>query len=348
MGSEEQTLIETEMPSPGQTYRIGAVARLTGIPPDTLRVWERRYSVVTPIRSEAGTRLYSADDVGRLSMIKRLVDNGDAISHVARLSLDDLRERVRGLSLRPLDDAETRPCRVAILGPVLPDLLAAELRGGHGHAGHHHRRRNDHDGRGDPLDLVGLFRDEAHFRAEARALDLDLVLLEMPTLHPDQLPRVSDLVAASGAARALIVYQFASRPVLERLEAQRIATRRAPLDAAELRRWCSVNPPTAGEAEALDVLGHLELSAPIPRRRYDSATLARIAAASSTVRCECPHHLVQLVSSLVAFETYSQECESRNPDDAAMHAFLHAATAHARATLESALARVIEAEGIAL
>jgi len=66
------------------------------------------------------------------------------------------------------------------------------------------------------------------------------------------------------------------------------------------------------------------------------------------VRCECPHHLVQLVSNLAAFETYSQECENRNADDAALHAFLHAATAHARATLESALARVIEAEGIEL
>jgi maltooligosyltrehalose synthase len=58
--------------------------------------------------------------------------------------------------------------------------------------------------------------------------------------------------------------------------------------------------------------------------------------------------LVQLVTSLVAFETYSQECESRNSDDAALHAFLHAATARARATLESALARVVEAEDIQL
>jgi hypothetical protein len=74
--------------------------------------------------------------------------------------------------------------------------------------------------------------------------------------------------------------------------------------------------------------------------------LSRIAAASPTVKCECPHHLVQLVSSLVAFETYSRECEHRNADDAALHAFLHAATAQARATMEAALARVVEAEGI--
>jgi hypothetical protein len=343
MGSEEQTLIEIETPSSGQTYRIGAVARLTGIPPDTLRVWERRYAVVTPIRSEAGTRLYSADDVGRLTLIKRLVDNGDAISHVARLSLPDLRERVRGLSLRPLDETETRPCRVGILGPTLPAVMAADL--GTSAAG---ARDRHHEGRAAPLELVGLFSDEARFRAEARDLDLDLVLIEQPTIHHDQLHRVSDLVAASGAARAVVVYQFASRAVLERLESQRITAKHAPLEAAELKRWCATGQATADSAMPLDVLGDIDLTEPIPRRRFDSAALARIATASPTVRCECPHHLVQLVSNLAAFETYSQECENRNADDAALHAFLHAATAHARATLESALARVIEAEGIEL
>jgi hypothetical protein len=55
---------------------------------------------------------------------------------------------------------------------------------------------------------------------------------------------------------------------------------------------------------------------------------------------------VQLVTSLVAFETYSRECENRNADDAALHAFLNVATARARSMLEAALARVVEAEGI--
>ncbi len=85
---------------PGKTYRIGAVSRLTGVPADTLRVWERRYHVVTPIRSEAGTRLYGSEDVGRLTLIKRLVDRGDAISSVANLSLTELRERMRGADFR--------------------------------------------------------------------------------------------------------------------------------------------------------------------------------------------------------------------------------------------------------
>jgi hypothetical protein len=57
---------------------------------------------------------------------------------------------------------------------------------------------------------------------------------------------------------------------------------------------------------------------------------------------------VQLVNSLAAFEQYSRECENRNAEDAALHAFLHAATAQARAIMEAALARVVEAEGLEL
>jgi len=330
---------ETSTHDAGQTYRIGAVARLTGIPPDTLRVWERRYAVVTPIRSEAGTRLYRAEDVSRLTLIKRLVDNGDAISHVAALSLDQLQDRVQGLSTAtPM--REPRPCRVVVLGVTLPALLELELE----RAGDRQEEPR-HGG----VRFVGLFREESRFRAEAAGLGPDLVVIEAPTLHADQLRDVTDLIAAAGATRAIVVYSFAPRAVVERLKAQQIMPQRAPVEADDLRRWClAVHNAAPAPEQAMDLLSDLSISGPVPPRRYDNATLMQIAARSSTVRCECPRHLVALVTSLVAFENYSRECENRNPDDAALHAFLLAATARARATLESALARVIEAEGIEL
>ncbi len=92
----------------------------------------------------------------------------------------------------------------------------------------------------------------------------------------------------------------------------------------------------------------LDISGDVPSRRFDDATLARIAAASVTVRCECPHHLVDLISSLAAFEAYSEGCEVLNVEDAALHAFLHSATGQARSLLESALARVVEADDIVI
>ena len=52
MGAEMK--VKDEVKSAG--YRIGAVAKLTGISPDTLRVWERRYGCIVPQRSPGGGR----------------------------------------------------------------------------------------------------------------------------------------------------------------------------------------------------------------------------------------------------------------------------------------------------
>ncbi len=60
-------------------YRIGTVARLAGISTHALRVWERRYGVPAPSRSEGGARLYSEAEVARLRLLKRAVDRGHPI-----------------------------------------------------------------------------------------------------------------------------------------------------------------------------------------------------------------------------------------------------------------------------
>ncbi|MFB1488196.1 MULTISPECIES: MerR family transcriptional regulator [unclassified Thiocapsa] len=316
---------------PGHTYRIGAVSRLTGVPADTLRVWERRYTVVAPHRSESGTRLYGPDDVSRLTLIKRLVDRGDAISSVANLSLDQLRERIRGTDLPEPTGAPERPCRVLVIGSSLAERF---------------RRESPISGGGE-IEIVGLFDSRRAFlAAEPAPITPDVAVLEYPTIQGDQVREIGELVAACGAARAILVYCFATRSTIERLDARRLLSKRAPVDLQELRHWCRGHfaraPARVAEEPALD------LSLPVPQRRFDDADLLRIAAASPSVRCECPHHLVELVLSLNAFESYSAECEDRSAEDAALHAYLHAATAQARAMMEVALARVVAAEGIEL
>jgi DNA-binding transcriptional MerR regulator len=72
------------------TYSVGSVARLTGLSPDVLRAWERRYGVVTPLRTHGGTRRYRSTDLERLRLVKAAVDAGHRISEVARLDLSEL------------------------------------------------------------------------------------------------------------------------------------------------------------------------------------------------------------------------------------------------------------------
>jgi DNA-binding transcriptional MerR regulator len=311
------------------SYRIGAVSRLTGVAPDTLRVWERRYGTVTPFRSATGTRLYSQDDVGRLALIKRLLDGGDAISCVANLSRAELEERARGARLPPPADGAERPCRVVVLGASLADRLAQQGAGS------------------DQVELLGCFRAREALLARAPGLDADVLVLEYASIQPEQIREIGTLLLRVGAARALVVYGFAARTTLERLESPRIFPVRGPVDPAELQRWIRVLHARPLQPPSLLPEAGVDLCGPLPPRRFDEATLAKIAAAAVTVRCECPHHLVDLISSLTAFEASSEDCEVLNVEDAALHAFLHAATAQARALLESALARVVEADGIA-
>ncbi len=57
-------------------YNIGVVARMTGIPKNTLRVWERRYNFPTPTRTAGGHRLYSPQQVARVRWVKQRIDAG--------------------------------------------------------------------------------------------------------------------------------------------------------------------------------------------------------------------------------------------------------------------------------
>lgn len=70
-------------------YGISVAAELTGIDPQTLRLYERR-GLLTPARTDGGTRRYSDDDVVRLERISLLVGEGVNLAGVAQiLDLED-------------------------------------------------------------------------------------------------------------------------------------------------------------------------------------------------------------------------------------------------------------------
>lgn len=69
---------------------IAAVERDTGLPKDTLRVWERRYGFPQPVRDAMGDRVYPADQVEKLRLLKRWLDAGHRPGKVVHLPLDEL------------------------------------------------------------------------------------------------------------------------------------------------------------------------------------------------------------------------------------------------------------------
>jgi len=66
-------------------FNLGAVVRQTGLKPDTVRAWERRYNLPTPQRSDGGHRLYSQRDVDTIRWLIARQREGLSISRAAEL-----------------------------------------------------------------------------------------------------------------------------------------------------------------------------------------------------------------------------------------------------------------------
>jgi len=94
-------MAETETDTLEMTYPLRTAARLTGLSPELLRAWERRYGVVEPMRTPGGTRRYTAADIDHLRLVKAAVDAGHRISKVARMKPDELRRRAVVAEVEP-------------------------------------------------------------------------------------------------------------------------------------------------------------------------------------------------------------------------------------------------------
>ncbi|MGZ8273346.1 MAG: MerR family transcriptional regulator [Burkholderiaceae bacterium] len=77
-------------PTSAPDLPIAAVERDTGLSKDTLRVWERRYGFPQPLRDANGERVYPQDQVDKLRLIKRLMDQGHRPGKIAECSVEQL------------------------------------------------------------------------------------------------------------------------------------------------------------------------------------------------------------------------------------------------------------------
>ena len=333
-------------------HRSGAVARMLRMPVATLRVWERRYGVTQPALSPSGQRLYSADDVRRLALLKQLTDLGHAIGSLASLDMAQLqrvasthaqalatthrRERPDAAPLPPV-----RAWRLAVIGAALGQRL---------------RRPALLRRLGRPLVLLGPFDNAAQAAAALQASDVDAVLVGLPQLHAGWLAAIDAAAPALAGVPKAVFYGFAAEAVCEALAAAGTALLREPQPDAVLAQWLhtlctATTATTAPQPAAGSVAGTVApalAAQPVPPRRWDDAALADFAGLSSTIACECPRHVAELLVQLSHFEAYSAECEDRSPGDAELHAYLKQVAADSRARFEAALEYVALHEGLML
>ncbi len=303
-------------------YRIATVSHLTGIPVQTIRVWESRHAVVQPARSAGNVRLYRRADIERLSLVKAAVDAGQAISTVAVLTDRQIQARFKDAPAPA--KARTTSCRVLVYGSALAAVLKTAW-----------KTRSDVRVQASLPTLADT---------EPGALPaVDAVIVDAPVLRHDLPPVLRQLRSQTKAQVVIVIYGFGNRQLLARLDNANVIALAAPADPAQVARIChlgmSVDP--APPSAFSQTLMHSAAA-----RRYDDAFLQQLSHMPSKVLCECPNHLADLLNKLNAFESYSRECESTNVNDAALHAMMYSASGHCREFLEEVLRQLLAHEGI--
>jgi DNA-binding transcriptional MerR regulator len=315
---------------------------MLGLPVGTLRVWERRYGLTQTATTTGGQRLYTAEDVRRLALIKQLTDRGHAIGSLAPLNLQQLQDVVatHAQALADAQGAESpmaspkvpaRAWRLAVVGAGLwPQLHKPGV-----------LRRL-----GRPVLLLGPYDSAAKAAAALQADRPDAVLLHQPQLQPSELADLDGQASAWDGLPLAVIYSFAANAECEALADAGVSLLREPQPDAVVAQWLRsllASVGAGGPAKAAAPTGTHHTP-----RRWDDAALAGIAGLTSTVACECPRHVAELLLQLARFEAYSAACEERSPADAALHAHLHQVAGAARARFEAAMEYVALHEGLLL
>jgi MerR family transcriptional regulator, light-induced transcriptional regulator len=130
--------------------RIGELSRRTGLSPDVIRAWERRYDLLRPTRTPGNFRLYSANDLSRLRLMQHYLGKGLPAAQAAglvhrvqtaalnenpgippgdvRTALRVLRDSLESFDDGPADRLLERLLGVFAAGAVVRDVVLPYLR----------------------------------------------------------------------------------------------------------------------------------------------------------------------------------------------------------------------------
>ena len=193
---------------------------------------------------------------------------------------------------------------------------------------------------------------------ESERIEADLVVIECTTVFPETVNIIKEKTRAVGASMAIVIYHYTQQTARGMMARARLLTPlRAPITNEDLKYVCEADLAMATiRNSSLEMMEYndeesseeaLE-SNKVPIRKYDDAVLNRLAKISTSIDCECPHHMAALLKSLNAFEEYCKMCESRNEEDIVLHSLLHTKTAQARSIMENALTVLADVENIDL
>ncbi|RLQ23075.1 MerR family transcriptional regulator [Seongchinamella sediminis] len=303
-------------------YGIGTVARLTGLKPDTLRVWERRYDLGASQKSDTGRRQYTQADLEHLQLVAALVRSGARIGEIAASERKTLERLVEACTDGSRSPAVDKP-QVVFVGEAICNWL------------------EEHQGC-----LSGVSAHLAASRLEALELqvfeelgEIDLLVVGCDRMGGNQFRQLSELRQLLQPASTLVLQAGMSDNWLEELASEGIATMEFPPDRAELAFHLTRSSAERATRDGINSLAELVASRP---RLHSAGQLDKAATLTTGVACECPQHLASLIAQLAEFEAYSAECSVDNWHDAAVHSCIYAYTSQSRWLMEKALDLVLQ------
>ena len=315
-------------------HKIGAVSSLSGVPTPTLRVWEVRYATFTPLKTQGRHRLYSDDDVLKATLLKRLTEQGHAISNIANLSSQALNnllmQQQSSNRIQVHRQLEDRTISMAIVGLALAGRIESKK---------FTLSFNNHE-----IKVADIFNDLSDALGAEFEQPTQILLIKTNSLHAGIEVDIHKLAQRCQALQVIVLYNYGQQNIIESMKFSGMIVRREPISDSDLADLInSVLLVGAEQKNSGFVVG-----AVIPQRKYSDATLAKVAAISSNVLCECPRHVAEIIAQLASFEQYTHECLNKSTEDAHLHAYLSSVSGSARALFESALEMVAKHEGIEL
>lgn len=308
-------------------YSIGAVVKLSGLTSHNIRVWEKRHGAVVANRLPSGRRYYTQAQANRLLLLKRCISCGFSISELAKLDDSELQKKIANHT--PNKKKRIKKGKALTVGILSQSELASQIQ--------KIPKIN--------ITLSEIFSDfnKVHLYDSLLKLSPDILVLEVPGVNADNVKSIIELTKLTSPELPIVIYRFGNQTHLSALRDQGFRLLRAPLDNKSLYYLLSGFISSHSWLEE-SIFTHAPSQ--YPAHLYTSQQLSKIANLPTKIDCECPHHLVDLLVSLKAFEKYSGECINDKDEDAALHGKIQLTTASARQQLEHLLKEVLSIEGI--
>lgn len=315
-------------------HKIGAISSLSGVPTPTLRIWEIRYATFTPHKTLSKHRLYSDDDVLKATLLKRLTEQGHAISNIAKLSSHALNSLLQQQQTSNQTKSRlTTPNQTVSLAVVGLTL-----------AGRIESKKFTLSFNNNAIRVTDIFNDLSDALGAQFQQKPEILMVKVNSLHAGVQVEIHKLAQNCQALQVMVLYNFGQEKIIESLKLSGVLVRREPIPDSELADL--INSVLLVDTTLNTTT--LTAGTVIPKRKYSDSTLMRVAGISTNVLCECPRHVAEIISQLISFEQYSHECLNKSSQDAHLHAYLSSVSGSARALFESALEMVAKHEGIDL